>query len=95
MTIDGSNPEGSRAATIAWLRKTHQRLRDDIATLTDADLRQVRPAPWGDVYETRRLIELQIQRALYHSGEINHLRAQLQGNDDWNHQDMGRIASVA
>jgi hypothetical protein len=23
-------------------------------------------------------------------GEINHIRALLQGNDDWDHQDMGR-----
>jgi hypothetical protein len=40
--------------------------------------------------ETRRVIELMIQHPLYHIGEINHIRALLQGNDDWDHQDMGR-----
>ena len=44
----------------------------------------------GEKYEARRLIEIQIQHSLYHVGEINHIRALLQGNDDWDHEDMGR-----
>jgi hypothetical protein len=35
---------------------------------------------------------LQIQHSIYHTGELNHIRALLQGNDDWDHQDMGRDA---
>ena len=31
-----------------------------------------------------------IQHTLYHTGEINLIRSVLQGNDDWDHQDMGR-----
>lgn len=89
-SIDGTDPGQSRDELISWLRTAHEELRNDIAALSDSELGVKRPAPWGDVYETRRLIELQIQHSLYHTGEINHLRALLQGNDDWVHQDMGR-----
>ena len=33
--------------------------------------------------ETRWLISAMIEHDLYHSGEINHVRALLQGNDAW------------
>ena len=88
--IDGVLPGDTPESAKAWIRLAHKRLRDTIAQLSDADLDTPRKAPWGDVYETRRLIELQIQHTLYHVGEINHIRALLQGNDDWDHQDMGR-----
>ncbi|MGN6484306.1 MAG: DinB family protein [Thermomicrobiales bacterium] len=88
--VDGLLPGTTPEENIAWLRACHRSLRDAVAALTDADLPVMRKAPWGDEYETRRLIELQIQHALYHVGEINHLRALLQGNDDWDHQDMDR-----
>ena len=88
--IDGLGPGDTPEQTEAWLRRAHATLRDCIAGLTDDQLGEVRPAPWGDEYEIRRLIELQIQHTLYHTGEVNHIRALLQGNDDWDHQDMGR-----
>jgi hypothetical protein len=44
----------------------------------------------GPPLTKRRVVEGQIQHTFYHTGEINHLRALLQGNDDWDHQDMGR-----
>ncbi|MGB3307698.1 MAG: DinB family protein [Thermomicrobiales bacterium] len=88
--INGLGPGDSPEQTEAWLRRAHAKLRERIADLTDDQLRELRPAPWGDEYEIRRLIELQIQHTLYHTGEINHIRALLQGNDDWDHQDMGR-----
>lgn len=88
--IDGLFPGDTPESVAIWLRCAHREMREDIAGLTDADLDTPRPAPWGDVYETRRLIELQLQHAIYHTGEINHVRALLQGNDDWDHQDMGR-----
>jgi hypothetical protein len=31
-----------------------------------------------------------LQNGLYHAGEINHIRALLQGNDAWGNDDMGR-----
>ena len=88
--IDGLGPGQSPEEAIAWLRRAHAVLRDRIAALTDDQLGELRKAPWGDEYEIRRLIELQIQHSIYHTGELNHIRALLQGNDDWDHQDMGR-----
>ncbi len=88
--IDGVGPGETPDETIAWLRLAHASMREPIAALTDDQLGELRKAPWGDEYETRRLIELQIQHSNYHTGELNHIRALLQGNDDWDHQDMGR-----
>lgn len=88
--VDGVGPGDTPEEMVVWLRAAHRSFRDAVAALTDADLPIRRKAPWGDEFETRRLIELQIQHALYHVGEINHIRALLQGNDDWDHQDMDR-----
>ena len=55
----------------------------NIAALKDdAELTRQRGAPWGDVRETRWLITTMIEHDLYHAGEINHLRALRQGNDE-------------
>lgn len=88
--IEGIGPGETPEETTAWLRRAHSVLRDSAAQLTDDRLGEPRKAPWGEEYEARRIIELMIQHPLYHVGEINHIRALLQGNDDWDHQDMGR-----
>jgi uncharacterized damage-inducible protein DinB len=88
--IDGVGPGDTPEETTAWLRRAHAALRDRAGELTDDQLGELRKAPWGDEYEARRLVELQIQHALYHVGEINHIRALLQGNDDWGNDDIGR-----
>jgi len=87
------SPGETSAEVIAWIRLAHRELHEHIATLTDDELSVLRSAPWGEQYETRRLIELQIQHAIYHTGEINHLRALLQGNDEPGNDDIGREAS--
>jgi uncharacterized damage-inducible protein DinB len=89
-TINGQEPGSSPAELLSWLRATHAEFRNAVAALNDSDLGETRSAPWDDPMETRRVIELMIQHPLYHIGEINHIRALLQGNDDWDHQDMGR-----
>jgi hypothetical protein len=73
---------------ITWLRACHRVLRDAIVRLTDDQLDA--PSGMGEVWTARRVIEVQIQHTLYHTGEINHLRALLQGNDVWGLDDMGR-----
>jgi uncharacterized damage-inducible protein DinB len=88
--IDGLEPGETPAETITWLRASHGEFRNGLAALTDKDLDTLRPAPWGVTLEIRRLVEIMIQHPLYHIGEINHIRALLQGNDDWDHEDIGR-----
>ncbi|MDQ3654196.1 MAG: DinB family protein [Chloroflexota bacterium] len=90
LDVDGIEPGESPDELTIWLRATHGRFRDSVANLTDDVLDNRRPAAWGDLLEVRRIVELMIQHPLYHVGEINHIRALLQGNDDWDHQDMGR-----
>lgn len=91
--VDGVEPGDTPKDVVRWLRLAHGKLRGSIARLTDEDLDVRREAPWGERYETRRLIEIQIQHTLYHVGEINHVRALLQGNDVWNLDDIGREAT--
>ena len=90
LVVDGVGPGQTPAETTAWLSLAHAEARKGIVGLTDDQLNELRTAPWGDQYQTRRIVELMIQHPLYHVGEINHIRALLQGNDDWDHQDMGR-----
>lgn len=88
--LDGVLPGTTPEEVERWLRAAHSRFRSALAELTDDRLNDRAAAPWGEKFEIRRLIELQIQTSFYHIGEINHIRALLQGNDDWDHQDMGR-----
>lgn len=90
VVINGIGPGKSLGEIEPWLRAAHKEFRDCISGLSDDHLGDLARAPWGDEYEIRRLIEIQIQTSFYHIGEINHLRALLQGNDDWDHEDMGR-----
>lgn len=83
--VDGDEATVDVAAAIPWLRTAHERLRGGIAALADdAELARPRRANWGELKETRWLIVVtMIQHDLYHAGEINHLRALHQGNDQW------------
>lgn len=88
--INGHLPEESPEQMIAWLQAAHGRFRASLARLTDDQLDEPAFGHWGGRIETRRLVELMLQHGIYHAGEIGYLRALPQGNDDWNHQDMGR-----
>ncbi len=71
------------AEIIGWLREGQRRLRSSVSSLADdGELLRPRNANWGEQYETRWLINAMIQHDLYHAGEINHLRALRQGNDE-------------
>jgi hypothetical protein len=90
LTWDDPRTDGDEATVdiptaIAWLRMGHERLRGGIAALADdAELQRPRRTNWGELRETRWVIVVtMIQHDLYHAGEINHLRALHQGNDDW------------
>ncbi len=89
--VNGVEPGTSPEQMVAWLRAGYAELRAPIAALTDERLGDICAYPWGGPpMDVRRMIEGQIQHTFYHVGEINHLRALLQGNDDWDHQDLGR-----
>lgn len=83
--VDGDEETSDIPSAIAWLRMGHERLRSGIAALADdAELLRPRRTNWGELRETRWVIVVtMIQHDLYHSGEINHLRALHQGNDQW------------
>ena len=83
--LNGDAPTADIPSAIAWLRMGHERLRDGIAALADdAELLRPRRTNWGEPRETRWVITVSmIQHDLYHAGEINHLRALHQGNDQW------------
>jgi uncharacterized damage-inducible protein DinB len=70
-------------AAAAWLQAGQARLRASIAALDDTTLLHPRRAPWGELKETRWIINTMIQHDLYHAGEINHLRSLRQENDRW------------
>lgn len=68
---------------ISWLHESHALFRGGVASLdSDEELAKMRRAPWGMDVETRWLIVNMIQHDLYHAGEINHLRALHQRNDE-------------
>jgi hypothetical protein len=49
----------------------------------DSELDRERLTNWGERLPTRVIIRIMIAPDFYHAGEINHLRALLQGTDRW------------
>jgi uncharacterized damage-inducible protein DinB len=69
---------------LAWLTEAHQHWLTSIRALgDDSELERERLANWGDRLPTRVLIRILIAHDFYHAGEINHIRALLQGTDRW------------
>jgi uncharacterized damage-inducible protein DinB len=66
-----------------WLREGHARLRGAIAALADdAELTRPRGHHSRQGVTTQWIILVMLQHDLYHAGEINHLRALKQGDDE-------------
>lgn len=85
-------PQGSdrSIAGVIWhagsaknLREAHRRFVEAAAALSDDDLPAMRRVHWGAQYPTSFVINSIMQHDLFHAGEINHLRALMQGNDRW------------
>lgn len=69
---------------LEWLSEGHRRWLASASSLTDdADLEKDRLTNWGDFLPTRSIIRIMIAHDFYHAGEINHIRALLQGTDYW------------
>ena len=59
-----------------WLASVRA-LRDD------SELNRDRLTNWDERLPTRVIIRIMIAHDLYHAGEINHMRALIQGTDRW------------
>jgi len=69
---------------LAWLTKGHRRWLDSVRALAnDSELDKDRLTNWGEQLPTRDIIRIMIAHDFYHAGEINHIRAMLQGTDRW------------
>ncbi|MCC6146448.1 MAG: DinB family protein [Anaerolineaceae bacterium] len=81
-------PGGARSRPydelLRWLTEGHKHWLDSVRTLSnDAELEKERLTHWGKRLPTRTIIRIMIAHDLYHAGEINHLRALLNGTDRW------------
>jgi uncharacterized damage-inducible protein DinB len=69
---------------LAWLTEGHHRWLTAVRALEDdSQLERERLTNWGEHLPTRVIIRIMIAHDLYHAGEINHIRALLQGTDHW------------
>jgi len=74
--------EPPMAAVIAWVAERARAFRDAVSQLDDAALMEQRSNHHGEPFAIRWFITVMIQHYSYHAGEINHIRALHQGNDD-------------
>ncbi len=89
--VNGVAPGTMPEEIATWRRAAHAEFRNAVARLIDDQLDDTcMSMVGGPPSDVRRVVEGQIQHTFYHIDEINHLRALLQGNDDWDHEDMGR-----
>jgi uncharacterized damage-inducible protein DinB len=69
---------------LAWTHAGQAQLVSSIRALdSDEELDRERPLNWGEMRATRGIILTMIEHDLYHSGEANHVRSLLQGEDRW------------
>jgi hypothetical protein len=84
MVPAGGAKSRPREELVEWVKRGHIRWLASIRVLAnDAELDKERLANWGDRLATGTLIRILIAHDFYHAGEINHIRAQLQGTDRW------------
>jgi len=73
-----------QAELLSWLTEGHERWLASVRALPDdAELTKDRLTNWGEQLLTRDIIRIMIAHDFYHAGEINHMRALLQGTDRW------------
>ena len=83
VTPDQSRLE-TKAAAIEWLSEAHRYQVSAFSSLEDdSELDEERMTHWGQLLPTREIMSIVLEHDTYHAGEINHIRALLQGNDEW------------
>lgn len=70
-------------ALVAWAKEGHAAFMAGMASLRDDDLPKTTTKWHGARDSIAEVIAVMIQHDCYHAGEINHLRAQRQGDDRW------------
>lgn len=76
---DGKLEDANLESLTAWLRRAHEEARSAVEALhDDGELLKERTTHWGELRETRLLIDAILIHDIYHAGEINHLRGLLQ-----------------
>ena len=95
-TMRGDQPplvpkDGVRARPIpellTWLADGHEKWLASVRSLADdTELEKERLTNWGERMPTRVIIRIMIAHDLYHAGEINHLRALINGTDKWEYE---------
>jgi uncharacterized damage-inducible protein DinB len=79
-----AGPSGDRALLTAWLEGSLEPFIAGLEALAgDEELDVQRNLSWGGTASTRQIARAMIEHTLYHTGEINHLRALIQGTDRW------------
>lgn len=81
-SVEGTDLAPTMEAMIDRLQANQTRFRESVAALTDAELFATRVNHLGKSQEIRWFITTIIEHDLYHAGEINHIRALHQQNDE-------------
>jgi hypothetical protein len=74
LTWDALDIPHTAADAMAWLEEGHARLRGALVSLNDADLEEMRPTNWGELWPTWRIFWAMISHDLHHGAEIGCLR---------------------
>jgi len=73
---------------LAWLTNSHRRWLASVRALSDdTELDRDRLTNGGEQLSTRVIIRIMIAHDLCHAGEINHIRAMIQGTDRWPYEE--------
>ncbi len=83
----GNRRSRPREELLTWLKEGHDKWLSSVRKLSDdSELERERLTNWGEWMKTSSIIRSMIGHDYYHAGEINHLRALLQGNDRWEYE---------
>lgn len=83
---DGELKDADFEALVAWLRRAHAEAQAAVRGLEeDGELLMERRTHWGELRQTRFIIDAVLSHDIYHAGEVGHLRGLLQHADHFPH----------
>jgi hypothetical protein len=82
----GDTADATFESLMEWLRRAHAEAQEAVRQLDeDSELLVERRTHWGELRQTRLIIDAILIHDVYHAGEINHLRGLLQNADQFPH----------